>query len=103
MAIESNDGGICITGGHMALYRLMTMKAAMEFELKTGMRMTRVNVFNVAKKKFGLKGGKPKVLAQVCSILEKVKSFLEAHPDATVAEVWANATLAKLAHFTANC
>lgn len=48
MAIETyGDGGMCITGEHIQVYTLLSMRSALSLEVKTGMKFSnRVNVAN---------------------------------------------------------
>lgn len=56
------------------LFRLMTMIRGLRVELR-GMRLTRgVSCYAMAKKEFGLKGNKEKVLAQLEAVLENMKA-----------------------------
>ncbi len=48
------------------LYRLLVLRSALQMEISTGMRMTRGRTaYSIAKKEFGFKGSKKKVLSQL--------------------------------------
>jgi hypothetical protein len=53
----------------IAAYRLITMYHALKADVK-GFKMTRINVFALVKREFGLKGSKVKVLAEFKAILQ---------------------------------
>ena len=47
-------------------YRLLVLRSALQMEISTGMRMTRGRTaYSIAKKEFGFKGNKKKVLSQL--------------------------------------
>ena len=73
MAIESfGDGGFSITGKRdIHLFVLIQLRSALKFELKTGMKMSRVSALAAAKSRFGLKGNKQKVYDQLCKIVDE--------------------------------
>jgi len=73
MTIESfGDGGLSITGKRdIHLFALLQLKHALKFELKTGMKMSRVSALSTAKARFGLKGNKQKVYDQLCKIVDE--------------------------------
>lgn len=72
MAIEVTNGGTVITGEHIHLFRLKTLLRAMELEVKTGMKMCRVNPFNIVRSEFGIKARKKAdVLAQFSALLSE--------------------------------
>lgn len=69
MPIEIHkNGGYTITGKQgMTLFRLLTMLSGLRLEVRCpGLRLTRgVSCYALAKKEFGFKGNKEKVLAQL--------------------------------------
>lgn len=71
MSIESfGDGGFCITGDSIPLYRLLVLKQAMSFNIKTGMQLSRINPFPIVRKEFGISAkSKKKVYEEFCNIL----------------------------------
>lgn len=71
MAIELFEGGgMAITGGHMALYRLIMLKQALVLESK-GMRLTRgPKATTIARTQYGLKGDRAKLTAQVQALID---------------------------------
>jgi hypothetical protein len=60
-------GATIVTGDSVALYRNLVVQKAMEFNIKTGLSLTKSNPFNVARKVFGLKGSKRKLYAGYCA------------------------------------
>lgn len=61
---------ITLTGDQIPMFRLLTMKQAMKFELKTGIKMTRINVFSLVRNEFGIKARKKQaVYDQFCEML----------------------------------
>ena len=68
MTIETSAGGIMITGEHIPLYRLLVMKSALAMEIK-GIKVVRHSVYAQAKREFGFKGNKEKVLAQLAQYI----------------------------------
>lgn len=66
----SNNGTITMGSDGVKLYRLLIIKAGMEFEMKTGMRLTgkAPSSFTIVRKEFGLKGNKQKLYSQFCEI-----------------------------------
>ena len=69
MAIETSAGGTMITGSDIQTFRLLAFKKAMEIELKTGMKASRVCPFKAARQQFGISArSKQKVYEQFCSL-----------------------------------
>lgn len=48
MAIEITASGTTITGDDVDLYRIMTIRRGLKFEIKTGMKMTRFSMLAAA-------------------------------------------------------
>jgi hypothetical protein len=74
--IETNEGGgFCITGqDDIALYRLMVMRGGLRLECK-GLKLSRgTTCYTLAKREFGFKGNKAKVLAQLEAQIEEIKA-----------------------------
>lgn len=74
MAIEvTSTGAMMITGEHIGLYRLLTLKHAMQLEIKTGMKASRgFNPFKIARDEFGITAKKKElVLEQYLAILRE--------------------------------
>lgn len=71
MAIEMTPtGGMLITGEHVNVYRLLTLKQAMSFNIKTGMNLTRINPFPIVRREFGISArNKQDVYDQFCELL----------------------------------
>lgn len=68
--MNNNNESFSLTEPHqIAAYRLITMYHGLKAEVK-GFRMTRINVFALVKREFGLKGSKVKVLAEFKAILQ---------------------------------
>ena len=66
MAIEMIKGGsIMLTGEHIDMYRLLTIRAGLKVEAM-GMRLTSKapSCLSIVKKEFGFKGNREKVTAQ---------------------------------------
>ena len=69
--MNNNNESFSLTEPHqIAAYRLITMYHALKADVK-GFKMTRINVFAIIKKEFGLKGSKVKVLAEFKAILQE--------------------------------
>ncbi len=65
-----------ITGEHIGLYRLMTMRQGLKLEIQ-GMRLVRGRTcYAIVKEEFGFKGNKGKVLAQLEDHIENEKERL---------------------------
>lgn len=76
MTITITQTGATVFEGResISLLRLMTMVQGLRLEIK-GLRLTRgVSCYALAKKEFGLKGNKDKVLAQLETILADAKA-----------------------------
>lgn len=68
---STDNGFILDKPEQISAYRLITMYHGLKAEVK-GFRMTsRVNVFALVKKEFGLKGTKVKVLAEFKAMLQE--------------------------------
>ena len=71
------SAGAMITGTGIPLYRLLTMKHAIRLEAK-GMKMSRnMNWTAAAKREFGVKGNRDKVLARVEEEIKKAEANLK--------------------------
>lgn len=68
---NNNDNGFILDQPHqISAYRLITMYYGLKAEVQ-GFRMTRINVFALVKREFGLKGTKVKVLAEFKAMLQE--------------------------------
>lgn len=70
------SGTIAATGKKAVnIFRLATIVQGMKFEMKTGMKLTSraPSCFTIARREFGLKGNKDKLLAQMETILAEAK------------------------------
>ena len=68
---NNNDNGFILDKPEqISAYRLITMYYGLKAEVK-GFRMTRINVFALVKREFGLKGTKVKVLAEFKAMLQE--------------------------------
>jgi len=56
----------------IALYRLLTLKAALKLET-LGMSRSGRSVYSIVKREFGFKGSKDRVLAQLVAHIDDVK------------------------------
>ena len=74
--IESHEGGTMITGAEdIGLYRLIVMKHGLKLECM-GLPSTPTrspSCYTLAKREFGFKGNKKKVLAQLTAHIEALK------------------------------
>jgi hypothetical protein len=62
-----------ITGkDNIALYRLLTLKAALKLET-LGMKHSQGSVYALVKREFGFKGSKASVLAQLTAHIETIR------------------------------
>jgi hypothetical protein len=62
---EVHEGGTTVTGEHIPLYRLHVMRQGLKLEIK-GMSLSRSpTCYSIAKREFGFKGNRAKVLAQL--------------------------------------
>jgi hypothetical protein len=69
MAVEVTNGATIITGEHVQLYALLALKSALNLEIK-GLRMSRgISAYATAKTRYGFKGNKQKVLAQLEALI----------------------------------
>lgn len=69
--MNNNNESFSLTEPHqIAAYRLITMYHGLKAEVK-GFKLTRVNVFALVKREFGLKGTKVKVLAEFKAMLQE--------------------------------
>lgn len=75
MPIENHpSGSITVSGEAMKLVRFYAIKTALEFELKTGMKMSRVSALRAAKRD-GFKGRlKKEALVWVCAQIEAAEA-----------------------------
>ena len=75
MTIENiPGGGTSITGNHdINLFALQQLVSALKFEIKTGIKISRVSAYATAKKKFHLKGNKQNVYNQLLKIVPNAK------------------------------
>lgn len=73
MAVQVTSSATVITGDHIQLFRLLSLKQAMAFEVKTGMKMCRINPFNIAREEFGIKARKK------VDVLEQFTALLASH------------------------
>jgi hypothetical protein len=70
MITTTENGGTLITGNSVLAFRLLALRQAMNFELKTGMKMSRINPFPIVRKEFGIKArNKQAVYDQFCELL----------------------------------
>lgn len=60
----------------VSLYRLMTILSGMRFEKKTGMKLTSKapSCFTIARREFGIRGNKDKLIAQMEQIVAEAKA-----------------------------
>ncbi len=79
--IEAHEGGgFSITGPEdIGFFRLLTMRAGLRMEVKhPGIRMSRgPTCYTIARREFGFRGNKAKVLAQLEAHVEAVKAARE--------------------------
>jgi len=54
---------------HSALFRLLTLKAALKLET-LGMKRSGVSVYSIVKREFGFKGSKARVHEQLCAYID---------------------------------
>lgn len=74
MTVETfGNGGMTITGDSINVFRLLTMKAALKLEVKTGMkRSSRYTTSNLVREAIGSKTrNKAKLLSELESYIEK--------------------------------
>ena len=73
MIETSSTGAVMMTGQHIPLFRLMTLRNGLTMEV-VGMRMSRGrSCYAIAKAEFGFKGNKAKVLEQLDAYVESEK------------------------------
>ena len=77
---EEIDMIVLDTPEKIELYRLLVLRSALQMEISTGMKMTRGRTaYSMAKKEFGFKGNKKKVLSQleeyINSKWDKLRAF----------------------------
>jgi hypothetical protein len=66
----TETGATVITGEHIKLFSLMSLKQAVVLE-STGLKMTRgASALSIAKKRYGLKGNRDKIVAQLQGMIE---------------------------------
>jgi len=67
----TGTGGTVITGEHTRLFSLITLKQAIVLEGK-GVKLSRgFSAMAIAKKRYGLKGGREKIIAQVQAMIDQ--------------------------------
>jgi hypothetical protein len=77
--IEQHDsGGFTITGDDIRIYRLLTIRRGLRMEIE-GMRMTSrgSTCYAIARREFGFKGNRAKVLAQLNDYINDVTEARE--------------------------
>ena len=71
MVQVTESGATIITGEHIRLYSLISLKQAIVLEGK-GMKLSRgVSAMALAKKRYGLKGGRDKIIAQMQALIDQ--------------------------------
>jgi len=71
MIEETPSGGLMVTGEHIKLYGLISLKQAIILEGK-GLKLSRgASAMAIAKKRYGLKGGRDKIIAQVQALIDQ--------------------------------
>lgn len=71
MIESTNGGGFVVTGSHLQLYGLISLKQTLVLEGK-GLKMSRgASALSVAKKRYGLKGNRDKVIAQMQGLIDQ--------------------------------
>ena len=73
MSIERiGEDGFVLTGDSIQLYRMLVLKQAMSFNIKTGMNLSRTNPFPIVRREFNIKAkAKQKVYEEFCAILSQ--------------------------------
>lgn len=67
----TQSGATIVTGEHIRLYSLISLKQAIVLEGK-GMRLSRgISAMALAKKRYGLKGGRDKIIAQMQALIDQ--------------------------------
>ena len=74
MIKQHESGSISITGDDIQIYRLLTIRQGLKLEIN-GMRLTRggSTCYSIARREFGFKGNRAKVLAQLNDYIDAVK------------------------------
>lgn len=81
MAIEKFQGGTIITGQGIELFQRMATVKAMQLELRTGLKHSKLgSVISKYKKAHGLKGNKAAIVAQAEKDLDAYKAQYAANP-----------------------
>jgi hypothetical protein len=71
MVQVTESGATIVTGEHIRLYSLISLKQAIVLEGK-GMKMSRgVSAMALAKRRYGLKGSREKIIAQMQSMIDQ--------------------------------
>lgn len=71
MIQTTEGGGFTVTGPHLRLYGLISLKQSLILEGK-GLKMSRgVSALSVAKKRLGIKGNREKIIAQVQAMIDQ--------------------------------
>jgi hypothetical protein len=78
--IEETGGGMMITGIHVKLYRMLSMRGAIKLE-SMGMKHSRGSITALAKREFGWTGNRAKILALLDAEIEKFKAEHPADQD----------------------
>jgi len=73
--VSTGNGGFTIDGKEdMQIFRLLTLRAGLELEATTGMRMSRGrSCYAITKAEYGFKGNKHRVLEQLNAVVDAVK------------------------------
>jgi len=67
----TESGATVITGEHIGLYQLVVLKRGLVAEGR-GLKMSRgASMMTIAKKNYGLKGNREKLIAQVQALIDK--------------------------------
>ena len=70
MVEVTESGATVVTGEHIRLYQLMSLKHAVVLEGK-GMKLSRgFSAMAIAKKRYGLKGSREKIVAQLQGLID---------------------------------
>ena len=79
MIKQDESGSISVTGDDIQVYRLLTIRKGLELEID-GMRMTRggSTCYAIARREFGFKGNRAKVLAQLNDYINSITEAREA-------------------------
>lgn len=80
MPIEIRKGvATTITGTGIPYFRMAMILSGMQFELKTGMKLTgkAPSCFTIARREFGLKGNKEKLIEQFAKLVDEASRFVE--------------------------